>query len=362
MRQFRSFSGCAGFCGRWRAGGTLFLGLFLAVRAVAASVGLQVLPGEADQGPVTVFYPSTDQATVLRRGPFTLNVAWQGAPMPGNQRLVVISHGSGGSPWPQSDLAAALVQAGFVVAMPEHHGDNARDHRRVGPPSWKIRPLEVSETIDRLGSDPRFAGLFDARQVGVYGMSAGGLTALTLAGARWSPARFARHCDEHGEEDAVDCTGGMVHRNGWDGLKLALSRWYVDLRYGRDEDWQSHTDPRITAVVAAVPMAAPIDLESIRHPALAQPPALGLIEARRDEWLVPRFHIDPVREACGARCELLADLPDGGHSAVLSPWSDDIAMREDRFLVDPPGFQRETEVPAVYARIVDFFQRHLLAP
>lgn len=325
-----------------------------------ASVGLDVLPGQGDEGPVTVFYPTQATSAPLKRGSFTLDVAWQAAPVPGNHRLVVLSHGSGGSPWPQADLASALVNAGYVVALPEHRGDNSQDHRRVGPPSWKIRPQEVSEAIDRVSADARFGPLFEAQHVGVYGMSAGGLTALTLAGARWSPARFAQHCDQHADEDAVACTGGLVHRNGWDGVKIALARWYVNLRYGRDTDEESHTDARVQAVVAAVPMAAPIDLDSIRHPALPQPPALGLIEARRDEWLLPRFHIDRVREACGARCELVADLPEGGHGAVLSPWSDERAAAVDRYLMDPPGFNRASEVPATFDRIVAFFNRHLL--
>ena len=325
-----------------------------------ASVGLDVLPGQGDEGPVTVFYPAQTASAPLKRGTFTLDVAWQAAPVPGNHRLVVLSHGSGGSPWPQADLASALVNAGYVVALPEHRGDNWHDHRRVGPPSWKIRPQEVSEAIDRLSADSRFSPLFDARQVGVYGMSAGGLTALTLAGAYWSPARFAQHCDEHADEDAVACTGGMVHRNGWDGVKITLARWYVNLRYGHDTETQSHTDERVKAVVAAVPMAAPIDLDSISHPALPKPPALGLVEARRDEWLVPRFHIDPVLEACGPRCERVADLPEGGHGAVLSPWSNERAAEVDRFLMDPPGFKRASEVPATFDKIVTFFNRHLL--
>ena len=325
-----------------------------------ASVGLDLLPGQGDDGPVTVFYPAQAASAPLKRGSFTLDVAWQAPPVAGNHRLVVLSHGSGGSPWPQADLASALAQAGYVVALPEHRGDNWHDHRRVGPPSWKIRPQEVSEAIDRISADGRFSPLFDAQKVGVYGMSAGGLTALTLAGARWSPARFAQHCDEHGDEDAVACTGGMVHRNGWDGVKITLARWYVNLRYGHDTEAQSHTDTRVQAVVAAVPMAAPIDLDSINHPALAHPPALGLVEARRDEWLVPRFHIDRVFDACGSRCERVADLPEGGHSAVLSPWSNERAAEVDRYLIDPPGFKRASEVPATFDRIVDFFNRHLL--
>lgn len=324
-----------------------------------AAVGMTVLPAQGDAGPLTVFYPSSAASAQVVRGQFTLDVAWQGPPSPGNHRLVVMSHGSGGSPWPQSDLAHRLVEAGFVVAMPEHRGDNWHDHRRVGPPSWKLRPLEVSEAIDRLEADNRFAPLFDPQRVGVYGMSAGGLTALTLAGARWSPARFAAHCDENGADDPVACTGGLVRGDGWDGVKLTLARWYISLRYGHDDQAQGHADPRVRAVVAAVPVASPVDLESIRHP-VPNPAALGLIEADQDQWLVPRFNVEAVRQACGDRCELVAELPRGGHGAVLSPWSDELASKEDRYLVDPPGFQRSSEVPRVYQKVTEFFQRHLL--
>src|SRR5262245_2534406 len=81
----------------------------LAARAEAA-VGLTEIAGKDGDGPVTVYYPSSSDAQPLKRGPFTLQMAWQGAPIRGNGRLVVISHGSGGSPWVHSDLARTLVE------------------------------------------------------------------------------------------------------------------------------------------------------------------------------------------------------------------------------------------------------------
>lgn len=77
--------------------------------------------------------------------------------MRGNGRLVVVSHGSGGAPWVHVDQARSLVAAGFVVAMPEHRADNARDGSDPGPDSWTQRPAEVSRAIDAVGRDPRFA-------------------------------------------------------------------------------------------------------------------------------------------------------------------------------------------------------------
>jgi hypothetical protein len=118
------------------------LASLLAITA-QASTGLTELTGLQGDGPVTVFYPSSSQALPLQRGPFALNVAWQGTPARGNGRLVVISHGSGGAPWTHADLARTLVDAGFIVALPEHHGDNYKDTSSTGPASWKLRPAEV---------------------------------------------------------------------------------------------------------------------------------------------------------------------------------------------------------------------------
>ena len=175
--------------------------LFFVVGAAQAAVGLTELAGIDGDGPVTVFYPTSGEAKPLKRGPFALTLAWQGTPMRGNGRLVVVSHGSGGSPWVHSDLAVALVDAGFVVAMPEHQGDNFKDPGAPGPASWRRRPAEVSRAIDAVGRDARFAPLLRLDKVGMYGMSAGGHTALSLAGGRWSPASFSRHCVAHIAEE-----------------------------------------------------------------------------------------------------------------------------------------------------------------
>src|SRR6478609_2646630 len=105
--------------------------LALAAACAQAAVGLTTLPAVKEDGPVTVYYPAAGQDVAVQRGPFTLQLAPNAEPVRGNGRLIVISHGSGGNPWVHSDLARSLVQAGFVVAMPEHQGDNARDRKSV---------------------------------------------------------------------------------------------------------------------------------------------------------------------------------------------------------------------------------------
>ena len=334
----------------------LCLALWALCAAAQATMGMVVVDAHNGKGPITVFYPSNTPGNPLKRGPFTLDVAREGSFQAGNRRLVVISHGSGGSPWPFADLARILVNSGFVVALPEHDGDNYHDQRLVGPETWKLRPGEVSAAIDTLKSDVRFGPMLDLDRVGVYGTSAGGLTALTLAGARWSPANFMRHCLAHMEDDFPACVGlaTSLRGNFLDPVKLTLARWVHRVRFD-DETWYSHTDPRIQAVIASVPMAAPIAMGSMAQPRAA----VGLMIAGEDQWLAPRYHVEAVRAACAA-CEVLADIPNAGHGSFFSPSSADLAQSLTPILVDPPGFARR-DLPAVYEKMARFFSRHLAA-
>jgi len=326
-----------------------------AAGAAEASVGLTQIAAKDGLGVVTVYYPSTSEAPTIKRGPFTFQMAADGTPSRGNGRLIVISHGSGGSPWVHANLAQALVADGFIVAMPAHRGDNYQDPGTPGPESWKLRPVEVSHTIDALGQDPRFRPLLALDKVGMYGMSAGGHTALSLAGGRWSPASFTKHCDADIKDDFQACVGlaTELRSNFLDGAKTTLALWVIHSRF-KDATWQTHTDPRIAAIVAAVPYAADFDMTSLAAP----PVPLALVTARLDKWLVPRFHADAVLAACAA-CERLADFATGGHGALLSPLPPGLSGTIGDLLNDPPGFDR-AETSVVDRKVSAFFKRHLL--
>jgi predicted dienelactone hydrolase len=317
----------------------LALALALCASLARAALGTTELAASASEGPVVVEFPTSAA----------------GLPVRGKGRLIVLSHGSGGSPATYADLAATLVEAGFIVAMPWHRGDNIEDARDAGPASWKRRPAEVSRAIDRVGADPRFAPLLALDKVGMYGMSAGGHTALSLAGGRWSPSRLRRHCEAHIAEDFQACVGltTSLHGDFLDAPKEAVARWVIAIKL-RDRGWYSARDDRIVAVVAGVPFAADFDPASLASPRVA----LGIVTARRDRWLNPRFHSDAILAACRG-CELIADFRNGGHGALLSPLPPHLTGLLGRLIGDPPGFER-AEVPAVYRKIADFFRRHLL--
>ncbi|WP_062470331.1 alpha/beta hydrolase family protein [Variovorax boronicumulans] len=326
---------------------------------VHAAMGLAEIPAATGDGPVTVFYPSSDPPQPTRRARFTLDVAAQGAPVRGNGRLVVISHGSGGAPWVHANLARSLVDAGFVVAMPEHRADNHKDDSNPGPDSWTMRPAEVSRAIDAVARDARFAPLLQFDKVGMYGMSAGGHTALSLAGGRWSPAGFKQHCEANLVDDFQSCVGLVTRLTGgpFDGLKKWVARLVIRHRFN-DATWRLHIDPRIAAIVAGVPSSADFDMASLATPHVP----LGLITAQQDRWLVPRFHSDRVLAACLPRCELIADMPTGGHGALLSPPPPNLSGLIGDMLNDPPGFDRAGVLPEVNRKTTAFFSAHLPPP
>ena len=333
------------------------LALLCSLGSAHAGMGETTLNGLAGDGKVTVYYPSAAADQPVRRGPFTLSLAPEAPPLRGNGRLVVVSHGSGGTAWVHTDLAHALVEAGFVVALPQHRGDNAWDDGTPGPESWKRRPAEVSRAIDAVAQDTRFAPLLALDRVGGFGQSAGGHTMLSLAGGVWSSAGFLRHCEAHLAQDFNACVGTATQLTGgwWDGFKLWLAR--TVLRHTLDDDTpQPHHDPRIAAVVAGVPAAADFDLSSLQHPRIP----VGLITAGQDIWLTPRWHGEAVAAAC-VPCVRLAHLPEAGHSVLLSPLPPLERLDRTRamLLADPPGFDRPAGVAQVNQSIVQFMRQHL---
>jgi predicted dienelactone hydrolase len=255
------------------------------------------------------------------------------------------------------DLARALVARGFVVALPQHAGDNYLDPSDPGPESWIKRPREVSLAIDRVAADARLSAALSLDAVGIFGGSAGGHTALSLAGGAWSPARFRDHCLQHIEEDFSSCVGSITLLNGGglDGVKLWAAKRVIAWRFS-DETLQRHVDPRLKAAVAMVPFAADFVPESLAQPRIA----LGLVIAAKDVNQIPAFHAEVIRKACVPRCQIIMDLPEAGHGAMLSPMPP-LAPGSvaSHLLSDPPSFDRGATLPLLQERIADFFVKAL---
>jgi len=148
---------------------------------------------------------------------------------------------------------------------------------------------------------------------------------------------------------STELTGGVL-----DSAKIGIAQRVIRAKLGGDTAWRSWSEPRIAAVVSAVPMAAPFDMASLATPRVP----LGLVRAGQDAWLAPRWHSDAVRAACAERCTLLADMAQGGHGSILSPAVPGLSGALGRLLNDPPGFDRAS-LPAVYQGIAGFFAQQL---
>jgi predicted dienelactone hydrolase len=90
-------------------------------------------------------------------------------------------------------------------------------------------------------------------------------------------------------------------------------------------------DPRVAAVVAAVPLAAIFDPAS-------GPQAnthVAFIAAGRDRILNPELHARALLDACPG-CTLLANFPEAGHMSILSPWPTSVPGNSGGLMEDPP--------------------------
>jgi predicted dienelactone hydrolase len=333
--------------------------------------------------PITLVYPTAAAAQAVTYGAFTVQIASNAAPLPadstaasGKRAFIVLSHGTAGSALPEYTLAATLARAGFVVAQPEHRGDNWQDFSKAGPDSWKTRPQDVSETIDAVARDSALGGLVDIRRVGVHGMSAGGVTGLALAGAQWRMLNLAKHCAQNLDEDIGFCLNGLAGKtwpqlmrktqffmakvltesNAPDNLKVVYGGNAKATGQGHDP----RPDPRVTAVSMAVPVGViftPESLARIRIP-------VGLSTSGDDGVLLPRFHSQHVLKHCTS-CTTLSDHPKAGHFDWLSPWppsvAQTVAATQMRGGLPNPALTDEDRQKA-FDQIALFFKQKLSQP
>ncbi len=194
-------------------------------------------PGHPDLD-VGLWYPSDQPEPDQPNTVFGLAVALDAPIANPNGGLIVISHGYGGWYAGHADTAAALADAGFIVAAPSHTGNTWSD-MSSSIDQWALdRPRHLSLVIDHLLEDRELNAYIDADKIGVYGFSAGGYTALGLIGAVPDLDHAAQHCKDHPEEFV--CAEEMIS-----GMRSAEMHELPDSAWGYD--------PRISVASISAP-------------------------------------------------------------------------------------------------------------
>lgn len=244
--------------------------------------------------------------------------------------LIVFSHGTNGWFGGHHDTAAALADAGFVVAAINHPGDSAKDNARSdGLPVLLSRPADMIRLIDFVLSDWKDKSVVDPARIGLFGFSMGGCTGLALIGAAPDYARVARGC-------------------------TAATKFCEQVR---SETRSPPTDPRVRAAVIADPPSGFFtkdNLATIKIP----------LQFWRVELATPTVDVDPQGTARVARGlpgrSDIHNVP-ASHFVFLAPCSRELAAAVSRICTDmPAGFDRVAFHREFNASMIGFFRDQLV--
>ncbi|GLZ28856.1 dienelactone hydrolase [Lentzea sp. NBRC 105346] len=255
-------------------------------------------------------YPTESAERTENFGPYQVDVALD-APVAGTGfPLIAISHGTGGTHLMHRELAAHLARNGFVVAMPDHPGNNHRDDSLAHTVEILLnRPLHISKVIDHAHE------AFGITTVGFIGHSLGGYTGLALAG------------------------GNPVAPPEQEG--------------GEPRPFEVHHDDRIKAFVLLAPAAPwfPGDaLKDVTAPILVR-------SAEKDPY-TPPWHGEVIANGASGPVEHLV-VPGAGHFSFQDPLPAELVRLDFEPSIDPEGFDRESYHETLKDDVLSFLRKEL---
>ena len=310
---------------------------FCLAATLAHPAGLQPIEAPADaDGPISgaVWYPCAAPAQEVTLHGVAVSGVMDCALVGDHLPLVVISHGRGGWFLGHHDTAAALADAGFVVAAINHPGDNVFDKSHTDDISIALaRPRHITQLIDfMLGGWPE-ASKIDRDRIGIFGFSRGGYTGLAAVGGHINFRLAVTACAER------------------------PSLEFCELFQNSETPHRTPThDPRIKAAVIADPAFTFLfgsgDLKDIDVPVQLWGSMFGgagvtlesVAAIDRKLRLKSDFHV----------------VPDAGHWAFMAPCSAELTKAYPQNCVDAPGFDRVAFHRDFNVAVLAFFRKHLV--
>jgi len=283
--------------------------------------------------PMKILYPTKTPEKTEKFGSYDLSVSMDAVVSEGVYHLVLISHGTGGTPMAYRTLAHYLASHGYIVGLPEHPFNNRNDNSLEGTVRNLIdRPRHIQLVIDWFFDGGKFKKYCQPDAVALIGHSIGGYTALAVAG----------------------------------GMPSSLP--------SESTDGQQHLipvvpDKRIKALVLLAPAAiwfqADGALSKVNCPIL-------MLVGEKDEFTGPACPIlmrSEGKDNCatiGYHAHLIMEgvsedidiqhrvVKNAGHFSFLSPFPD--SMKNAKFppSQDPPGFDRGSFQNELNAEVLNF--------
>jgi predicted dienelactone hydrolase len=294
-----------------------------------------------------VFYPTHAAAAPWQAGPFTIDASRGAVPATDTRfPVVLISHGRHAAPLSHRALATALARAGFIVILPTHVGDAAGFPLAQTQARVLIdRPRQAQEALDAVLADRRFAASADVHRIGMIGYSAGGYTALILAGAIPDFAYAGTYCAQH--DDAGSCPR-PASSNGVPGASAAQAAIAPEL-----QNWQPRAEPRLKALVLMDPLAvmfASAGLAAVHVPTL-------LYRPYDDSYLGATRNAQAVADGLPVPPHIQR-VP-GRHFVFIDPCPAELALAQPLICQDAPGVDRAAIHRQMEQDIAAFLHAHL---
>nr|WP_235439614.1 alpha/beta fold hydrolase [Paenibacillus sp. DMB20] len=251
----------------------------------------------------------------LHLGPYPLELARDAEPLEERFPLVLISHGTGSSPFVYRTLARHLARNGFIVGMPEHPYNNRNDNSLENTIKNLIyRPRHIRMTADWIFENEMFKGKLKPNAVSIIGHSMGGYTAL--AAASGVPTSFPHEAPD-----------------------------------GKPQPIKVASEPRIQSLVLLAPASVWFRAEGALN-AVTIP--ILMLDAEKDPY-TPPIHAQIILEGVADRKKVQhKTIENAGHFSFLSPFPE--PMKAPSFLPsqDPPGFDRESFHEKLQSDVLDF--------
>ncbi|MDH6058435.1 alpha/beta hydrolase [Umezakia ovalisporum] len=242
--------------------------------------------------------------------------------------VIVISHGLGTDSSNFEYLATHLASHGLAVVVPNHPGSSPQQlqaslHKHpselIEPDEFKDQPLDVTYILNQLEninpSDLPFQNPLNLEQVGIFGQSLGGYTALALAGAKINFQQLAQ-----------DCTPETLEKSWNMSLLFQCSALALNKNFNQDYNLQDH---RIKAAIAVNPITSSIfgkaGLSQIKTPVM--------IIGGSDDTVAPALYeqIEPFSWLTNSQ-KYLVMLVGGTHFSIIGngkPGSEQVSLPED---------------------------------